>query len=125
MSAAVLTNATRSALGLMVERETRRVGSRDVAYEVVAQTVGASASWIKKFLSMSGEVKEPRITLFLNIRAAYENVCARVEQEQHNQRLANEALRRQLDAVTDGFDPIVPGVARGQTAAQTTAEPLK
>lgn len=120
-SAANLTMATRSALGLMVEREERRVGSRDVAYEIVAQTVGASSSWIRKFLNRSDEVKEPRITLFLNIRAAYEAVCTRVEQEQANERLFAEALKGELNAVTAGFDRLVEGEARAHTIAKTTA----
>ncbi len=111
-SAATITNATRSALGLMVEREERRVGSRDVAYEIVAQTVGASSSWIKKFLSRSVEVKEPRITLFMNIRDAYENVCNRVEQERANELLKISKLRGELDAVTQGFDRLVDGETR-------------
>lgn len=117
MSAASLTNATRSALSLIVEREARRVGSRDVAYEVVAQTVGASSSWIKKFLLRYDEVKEPRISLFLNIRAAYENVCARVEQEHFNELLLIEKLKGELNAATSGFDRLVEGEARTQTTA--------
>jgi hypothetical protein len=80
MSAAALTSSTRSALGALVERETRRVGSRTVAYEIVAQSVGSSSSWIRKFLAKSEGVKEPRITLFQNIRANYDNLCNRVEQ---------------------------------------------
>lgn len=119
--AASLTAATRSALGLMVEREERRLGSRDVAYEVVAQTVGASSSWIKKFLLRSEEVKEPRITLFLNIRSAYENVCARVEQEQANELLKIEKLKGELDAATAGFDRMVGGASRTAPVA-TDAE---
>jgi ABC-type molybdenum transport system ATPase subunit/photorepair protein PhrA len=118
--AASLTNATRSALGLMVEREERRVGSRDVAYEIVAQTVGASSSWIRKFLSRSTEVKEPRITLFLNIRSAYENVCARVEQEQVNELLKISKLKGELDAVTAGFDRMVAGETRAEAVGAAT-----
>lgn len=63
---ATLTDATRSALWVLVDREERRTGSRGVALEIVAQTVGMSSSWIAKFLSKSNEAKEPRITLFLN-----------------------------------------------------------
>ena len=118
--AASLTDATRSALGLMVKREERRTGSRDVAYEAVARTVGASSSWIRKFLSRSAEVKEPRITLFLNIRSAYESVCACVEQEQSNELLRIEKLKRELNAVTAGFDRMVEGETR--TEAVGTAE---
>lgn len=113
-AACTVTTATRSALGLMVERETRRVGSRDVAYEVVAQTVGASSSWVKKFLSKSDEVKEPRMTLFMNIRQAYENVCNRVEQEHQNELLKIKLLRDEIHAVTEGFVELVDSAARAE-----------
>lgn len=116
MSAASLTDATRSALGVLIEREERRVGSREVAFEVVAQTVGSSSSWLKKFLSRHSEVKEPRITLFLNIRAAYEGLCNRVEQEHRLEEARIVALRGQLHAVDKGFVEMVsgsPGTAKG------------
>jgi hypothetical protein len=103
MSAAALTSTTRSALGALVERETRRVGSRTLAYEIVAQSVGSSSSWIRKFLSKSVEVKEPRITLFQNIRANYENLCNRVEQENRNDELRLRLIKGEIDAVTEGF----------------------
>lgn len=104
MSAAALTTITRSALGALVEREERRVGSRTVAYEIVAQSVGASSSWIRKFLAKSEEVKEPRITLFQNIRANYENLCSRVEQENREDERRLLLIRGDLNAVTEGFD---------------------
>lgn len=103
MSTAALTTATRSALGALVEREARRTGSRTLAYEIVAQSVGASASWIRKFLAKSEEVKEPRITLFQNIRANYETLCSRVEQENRNDELKLRLLKGDIDAVTEGF----------------------
>lgn len=87
---------------MLVERETRRVGSRSVAYEIVAQTVGSSASWIQKFLRDSGEVKEPRITLFLNIRAAYDQHCERIEKENEQDELRLRVPKGQMHAVTEG-----------------------
>ena len=103
MSAAALTSITRSALGAMVEREERRTGSRMVAYEVVAQTIGASSSWVRAFLGKSEAVKEPRITLFQNIRASYENLCNRVEQENRHDEHRLRLIKGDLDAVTEGF----------------------
>lgn len=103
MSPAALTSFTRSALGALVEREERRVGSRTVAYEVVAQSVGVSASWIKKFLSRSHEVKEPRITLFHNIRAAYDQLCERVELENRQYEHRLRVLKGEIHAVTEGM----------------------
>ncbi|GEC56802.1 hypothetical protein [Bradyrhizobium phage ppBeUSDA76-2] len=105
MSTAALNSITRSALGALVEREERRVGSRTVAYEIVAQTIGSSSSWVRKFLAMSQEVKEPRITLFQNIRASYDNLCSRVEQENRNDELKLRLIKGEIDAITEGFVP--------------------
>lgn len=102
MSAA-LVSTTRNALGAMVDKEASRVGSRTVAYEHVAQMVGASSSWIKKFLADTGEVKEPRITLFQNIRASYDALCNRVEQEHQAELQRIAALRSEMNAFDEGF----------------------
>jgi hypothetical protein len=113
MSAAALNSTTRSALGAMVEKEAIRVGSRTVAYEHVAQMVGASSSWVRKFLADRGEVKEPRITLFQNIRAAYSNICERVEADNRADEQRWQDLKGQMDAITSGFDP--QDVAQSET----------
>lgn len=102
MSPVALTSMTRTMAGELVNREERRVGSRTVAYEIVAQTVGVSSSWLRKFLADRGEVKEPRITLFHNIRAAYDNLCERVERENEQDELRLQALKGQSHAVTEG-----------------------
>ena len=120
MSAAALNSTTRSALGAMVEKEAIRVGSRTVAYEHVAQMVGISSSWIKKFLADRGEVKEPRITLFQNIRAAYSNICERVEEQDRADELRLQALKGQMDAVTSGF--VEQGAAENQALVEEGEE---
>jgi hypothetical protein len=107
MSAVALTDATRSALGILIELEARRVGSKEVALEVVAKTIGASSSWLRKFLSPQSTVAEPRITLFLNIRLAYENLCTRVEQQNRLDEARIAALRERLNAPVDGFVEMV------------------
>jgi len=109
MSALALTDATRSALGLLLQKEQHRTGSREIAYETVAKKVGASSSWLKKFLSNHQEVKEPRITLFLSIRDAYRDLCNRVEQEHANELAKLAALRGQLNEVDKGFVEMVAG----------------
>lgn len=101
MSSAALNSDTKSALAALVDREARRVGSRYAAYEIVAQTVGTSSSWLKKFLAKSDEFKEPRITLFQNIRAAYDQLCERVESENRMDELRLRALKGNLHAVTE------------------------
>lgn len=104
VSSAALTSNTRSALGAMVEKEARTVGSRTVAYENVGHMIGASASWIRKYLADRGEVAEPRTPLFQNIRVAYSNLCERVEQQNRSDELRLRAIGKNLDAVTEGFD---------------------
>lgn len=116
MNAVTLTDATRCALGVLIDREERRLGSRDLAFDVVARTVGASSSWLKKFLGRHAEVKEPRITLFLNIRAAYENLCTRVEQEHRLEEARITALKDQLNAPIAGFVEMVASTS-GKTSA--------
>jgi hypothetical protein len=115
MSALALTDATRSALGILIELEARRVGSKEVALEVVAKTIGASSSWLRKFLSPQSSVAEPRITLFLNIRLAYENLCNRVEQEHRLEEARITALRERLNAPVDGFVELVASASSKTT----------
>ncbi len=80
MTAAAITNITRERANALVERAERRTGSRMAAYEVVAQAVGVSPGWLRKLVK-GYEAKEPRATIFENIRANYEAFCNRVEQE--------------------------------------------
>jgi hypothetical protein len=122
MSAAELTDATRSALSLLVRREEHRTGSRDVAFENVANLIGTSSSWVKKFVGRSGEVKEPRVSTFLRIRAAYENLCKRVEQEQRAELAKITLLKREIDAVTDGFVEMVEAIS---LTSNTRKEPRR
>lgn len=72
------------------------------AYEQVAQTVGTSASWIRKFIK-GYEAKEPRATLYENIRASYEAYCNRVELENEADELRLQSLRNR-NAATQIMD---------------------
>jgi hypothetical protein len=80
ISSATITNLTRSRANALVERAERQTGSRMAAYEMVAQTVGVSPGWLRKLIK-GYEAKEPRATIYENIRAHYEAFCNRVEQE--------------------------------------------
>jgi hypothetical protein len=103
MSAAALTSTTRSALGMLVQKEEQRTGSRMIAYSNIAERIGSSASWVRKFLKDSHEVKEPRITLFQNIRANYEALCNRVEQENREDERRLMLIKGEMNAVVEGF----------------------
>src|SRR4051812_25506920 len=84
---------TKIALKILIERETIRTGSKMVAYEVVAEKIGASSSWIRKFITYEDRVAEPRMTLFQNIATYYNNVCERIEAENRNDELRLRQLK--------------------------------
>lgn len=101
-TAADMTALTRSVAAAWIEREERRTGSRMVAYQVVAQSVGTSPSWLRKFIGNGPEAKEPNWTVGWNILAAYRRVCERVELAAETERVKARALERQIDAVIAG-----------------------
>ena len=120
MSAVDVTGYTRSAVAALVDREVRRVGSRTAAYEIVAQTIGSSSSWVRKFLANSHEVKEPRMTLFHNIRENYNQLCTRVEHDNELQRESLAKLNEKLDATVEGFDGTAAAQDRALACRKTT-----
>lgn len=103
MSTIELSSTTKTALRALIEREAYRVGSRTVAFENVARMVGASSSWIRKFLTYEDAVAEPRITLFDNIRQAYNNICERIEADNRADEAHWREIRGRLNEVTSGF----------------------
>lgn len=92
-----LAEISRSAAAALVDREERRTGSRMLAYEIVAQTVGTSSEWLRKFIS-SNEAKEPRIILGFNLIQAYRRVCERVEQAGDRERKLKEEINAALES---------------------------
>lgn len=120
MSSAALTFATKSALKLLIERETRAVGSRTVAYENVAKIIGTSSSWIRKFITYDDKVAAPRVPLFQNIAAYYDSICTRVEQEQQKERDQIAKLRDELHAFDTGANRLVAGQVRAETTGEVS-----
>lgn len=116
-SAAHIIETTRRATAALVEREERRVGSRMVAYEIVASTVGASSSWIRKFVGRCPSLK-PDLVIGFNIVRAYETLCTRVEQELENERSRAAALRVELHEAFPGLMEFVESEIRD---VETTA----
>lgn len=103
---------TRSVAAALVDREERRVGSRMVAYEIVAQSVGTSAAWIRSFISTNG-AKEPRLTVGFNLIEVYRRVCERVEQAGDRER----RLKEEIDAALESFDLLVATAKRTDSGA--------
>jgi hypothetical protein len=88
---------TRNAAAALVEREERRTGSRMAAYHTVGQMVGASAEWVRKYIS-SQEVAEPRFSVGINLIQVYRRVCERVEQAGDRERKLKEEIDAALES---------------------------
>jgi hypothetical protein len=121
MTSATMTAATKSALRLLLEQEARRLGSKTLAYDEVARSIGASTSWIRKYLTYDDRVAEPRVSLFQSISKAYETICRRVEQEQQIERAKLAAIRNDINAVTESFDRMVVRETTTQASRTTTS----
>jgi hypothetical protein len=117
MSTAAITSAlTRSAANSLVERAERQTGSRMAAYVTVAQTVGTSAEWLRKFINGS-EAKEPKWTVGWNLLDQYNRICNRVEHEIETERQQIRTLKGQIDAVTSPINRMVETSQRTKTPA--------
>lgn len=108
-------NLSRNAAAALVDREERRTGSRMVAYVIVAQTVGTSAEWLRKFLSANG-AKEPRVTLGFNLMQVYSQICNRVEQAGDQER----KLKEDIDAALESAGLLVVTAKAENSGAEET-----
>lgn len=106
-------STTKCALRTLIEKEAHRVGSKTVAFENVARKIGASSSWIRKYLTYEDAVAEPRMTLFNNIRKAYVGLCERIEAENRADEARLQAIRGILNEVDQSFG----GEGRSETEA--------
>lgn len=104
-------------LASIIAVKERTLGSRMRAYESLGSKLGRSPTWIRKVLG-----RAPDVTVglhdALNIRAAYERLCARVESAADALEAGNEKLRRELDADLSGDRS---GVARSARTAAPVA----
>ena len=106
-------------LASIIAVKERTLGSRMRAYESLGSKLGRSPTWIRKVLG-----RAPDVTVglhdALNIRAAYERLCARVENAADALEAGNEELRRELDAALGGDRTGVPQPS--QSAASRPSE---
>jgi hypothetical protein len=84
-----------------------------LAYQDVAQSIGASAEWLRKFIKGS-EAKEPTWTIGWNLLDQYNKLCNCVEQENETERQQIHALKRDIDAATAPFNRMVATAPRAQ-----------
>ncbi len=106
----------------LVEHHEHRIGSRMAAYDAVAELVGVSGSWLRKFIG-----RQDHIGLgaheYLNILAAYHSICNRLEAAAKNERAKTAMLHGQTgtrDAAMDSDLGMALRTAR--TSAGSTTE---
>lgn len=99
----------------LVRHAERRTGSRMLAYEAVGRTIGATASWVRKFIG-NQPVRLDADT-FLRIRATYQANCDRWDAQADEDRAAFFALGGGDDAMDQGTDTGVV-LAKGADAAR-------
>lgn len=70
------------------------------AYTLIGNSVGRSASWVRKHHGRNPFVGV-RLRDFLNIRAAYDRLCTRIEDAAERIEAEAQTIERQSDAVRD------------------------
>jgi hypothetical protein len=111
-SSAQLMSTARSAGFALVQREAHRTGSKMVAYENVASAVGASSSWLRRFVKGYPDAGLSFVT-GCNLIGLYEQWCVRVEKDNTQREEELFALREQINAAT-------PSAIQKLTAAPET-----
>ena len=82
-------------LAALVDLDAARSGSRMNAYASVARSIGASDSWVRKFLG--NQPVRLDADVYLGIQARYEAACARWDAEAEAQKQRFMALGRGAD----------------------------
>lgn len=107
---------SRRAAEALVIREERRGSKRMIAYDTIANAVGVSAEWLRKYISEQ-EGKEPRLTAGFNLMLLYSRVCDRVEQASENERM----LKGEIDAAIESIKFMAESEARTSRGAEAIA----
>jgi transposase len=113
---------TRNVANALVERAERQTGSRMAAYEMVAQTVGTSSSWLRKFIKGGIDAKEPGWTTGWNILDQYSRICDRVEAEIETERAKFLALKEEIDAVNTIIDRVAERATRSAQDGKNSSD---
>lgn len=121
-------------LAQLIAVKEQRLGSKMLAYERLGARLGRSPGWIRKVLGRSPDVT---VALHdaLNIRAAYERLCSKIEASADAAEARNDVLREEIHAAlqidrtasprTPGGAPAAGAAARraGRPAAPALARP--
>lgn len=118
-------NLTSPMLDALVRHAEQRTGSRMLAYDRVARSIGATSSWVRKFLG-NQPVRLDADT-FLRIHATYQANCDRWDAQADEDRAAFFALGREDDGMDQGANESLPvepsaGASQGGRAPAVVAQ---
>jgi hypothetical protein len=113
MSVLSITEEARAKALALVRREERLTYSRMLAYHNVGSMIGASASWVRKFVK-GYEETSPSLPVGMNIITMYCRLCERIEEAAA--RLENHATSESAGQADQGVAEAsvrnAPGAAR-------------
>lgn len=122
LSAADTIDQARPFVTRLVERYERETGSKMVAYERIASTIGVTPSWLRKLVGRDASIREMAAQEYLNIVLAYRALCERIEASAAHDRAVAAAIRREANAALASAGIEGDGAARAAVGAhQSTA----
>lgn len=101
LSAADTIDQARPFVATLVERYERETGSKMVAYERIASTIGVTPSWLRKLVGRDASIRELAAHEYLNIVMAYRTLCERIEASAAHDRAVAARIRREGDAALE------------------------
>lgn len=102
-------------LSALVRLAQTSMGSKMAAYDAVGRRIGASGSWVRKFIGRQDTGLDGHV--LHNIRAAYERLCTNIEAAADAAEATNALLREDLHAALRGDQAAHPRTPGGAPAA--------
>ncbi|MFJ7660724.1 hypothetical protein ACIQYO_26745 [Methylobacterium sp. NPDC097178] len=102
-------------LSALVRLAQSSMGSKMAAYDAVGRRIGASGSWVRKFIGRQDTGLDGHV--LHNIRAAYERLCTNIEAAADAAEATNALLREDLHAALRADRPAAARTPGGAPAA--------
>ena len=106
-------------LSALVRLAQTSMGSKMAAYDAVGRRIGASGSWVRKFIGRQDTGLDGHV--LHNIRTAYERLCSNIEAAADAAEAANALLREDLHAALRADHPAGARTPGGAPAAGAAA----
>jgi hypothetical protein len=90
-------------LSALVRLAQTSMGSKMAAYDAVGRRIGASGSWVRKFMGRQDTGLDGHV--LHNIRTAYERLCTKIEAAADAAKATNALLREDLHAAVRADRP--------------------